>query len=150
MLLCSVKVTGCHFISFLYERTIKISLLGFTRTPNFLNYAIACGMQIKTASHQESTTRLIHKARHASIHDKIMPEIHFLHLLTQKFFSVQHTNVSASNCKLYVFHLKFESICKLYLILDFSIFLFRRPFLCINYLFKLKKDTRKGMPCGQV
>lgn len=84
------------FLSILYKNNIKKCLLDFTRTPNCLHYVIACGMQIKTVSHQESTTRLIHKARHGTIHDKIMPVIHFLPLLTQKFFSDQHTNVSAS------------------------------------------------------
>lgn len=101
------KVTGCHFICN-YKSTIKIHLLDFTHTPSCLHCVIAYGMQIKTASRQESTTRLIHKARPGSIHDKIMPAIHSLPLLTHKFFSVQHTNVSTSTSKL---SLKTISLC---------------------------------------
>ena len=97
----------------LYNSSIKIFLLDFTPTLSCLHYVIAFGMQIKTASHQEFITRLIHKARHGSIQDKIMPVNHSLPLLLMKFFSGQHTSVSTPKCKLSIQNYQFICCVKI-------------------------------------
>lgn len=70
------------------------SSIASTLTLSSLHYVIVCGMLIVTVLDQELTTGLIHKAKPATIHGKTMLRIHFLPLLTIRFFNVKHIEVS--------------------------------------------------------
>lgn len=122
-------------------------VLDFTHTLSCPHYVIACGMLIKTVLNQESTTRLIHRARPATTHVRITLEIHSLPLLTHRFFNGQLINVSVS-----LFHLSLTSFFFFASFISFSSFLTRHS---CHFIFHIpagaqNKENRFRFPLGKL